>query len=480
MIGAILMGLVKANLAAGAVILPVLGLRGLVRPRFGALAAYLLWLAPLAAGLAVLAPHPAARVLAPMVSSAATAVEAFAATAPASLAGPDWASLAFALWVAGALAAGAVLAWRQAAFLSAMGRLEPYAGVFRAEHAGVGPAVVGVLRPRIVAPADFETRFEPGERALILAHEGVHLRRGDAAVNAVACAVQCLCWFNPLAHLAARALRIDQELACDATVIGRFPEARRTYAELLLKTQLAAQPLPLGCHWPAGAAHPLKARIAMLKSPLPQRDMRAMGVVVVAGLTLGAGGLAWASSPSAPHREVVQSRVTVSDPAPPAEGDLRVEQWTTRAQGHAKTPVRYAPGSYTPPPGAGEPRTNAQSLQGAPFHSIWLKKPSGDDLVSLYPAEALARNLTGDVLMACKVGADGRLNGCDIKRVDVTGAHVPDNPANDPGFGAATLELSKLFQMEPVSASGKPTAGTEIRIPVRFRLPHPPQPVAPS
>jgi len=106
------------------------------------------------------------------------------------------------------------------------------------------------------------------------------------------------------------------------------------------------------------------------------------------------------------------------------------------------------------------------------FHSIWLKKPALEDLVRLYPADALAKNLTGDVLMACKVGADGRLNDCDIARVSVSGAHVPDNPADDPGFGAATLELSKLFQMEPTNASGQPTAGTTIRIPVRFMLPH--------
>jgi TonB family protein len=613
MIETLLIGLAKANLAAGAAVLLVAATRTLVRPRFGAQASYLLWLAPLAAGLAVLAPHPAARtVIAPMVQSAATVVSAFVAAAPAvSSAGPDLASLAFGLWVAGALAAAALLLRRQAAFLAAMGRLEPFAsgGVFRAQSPDVGPAVVGVFRPRIVAPADFETRFGAGERELILAHEGVHLRRGDAAINAIACTVQCLCWFNPLVHLAVRLLRIDQELACDATVIGRFPAERRTYAELLLKTQLATQPLPLGCHWPAGAEHPLKARIAMLKSPLPEAAMRAMGVAVVGALTLGAGALAWAAQPShlepadaarlaGPGETVMckpdanrelhnceikgtpfaaiataadvarewpaQARkagltgsVTLrcatnyktgrlepcsgyhydgaaerpdmkaafetaavrvisvirlkADPGPndaalPKEGFYTIQfndhpnmpggppaanPPTTRfpdflpgppapakAQGHAKTPVSYAPESYTPPAGFAEPRTNGQPPQGAPFHSIWIKKPTGDDMVRLYPAEALARNLTGDVLMACKVGADGRLNGCAIVRADVSSDGSA--PAADPGFGAATLELAKLFQMEPTDRQGAPTAGTVIHIPVRFRLPRPSQPVTPS
>lgn len=614
MIAQILMGLLKANLAAGVAVLVVLAMRSLVRPRFGAQASYLMWLAPLAAGLAVLAPHPAARALiAPVAPIATAAVEAFVATASASVsAGPDVASIAFGLWVAGMLCAVALLLRRQAAFLSAMGRLEAVGatGVFRAEHPGVGPAVVGVLRPRIVAPADFETRFGAKERELILAHERVHLRRGDAAVNAIACAAQCLCWFNPLVHLAARLLRVDQELACDATVIDRFPAERRTYAELLLKTQLAGQPLPLGCHWPAGSAHPLKARIAMLKSPLPERAMRAMGLAVVASVTLGAGAMAWAAQPSHlepadaarllgpgqtfmckpdANRELhnceikgspfaviatpadvarewpaqakkagltgwvvlqctsnvttgrldgcagyhyggaaerpelkaafeqaavrvisvirLKTNPTPNDAVLPRAGFYTIEfndhpslpggppanPPTTRypdflpmlpapakAPGHVKTPVSYAPESYTPPAGFAEPRTSVQSPQAAPFRSIWIKKPTGDDLVALYPPEAVTKGLTANVLMACKVGADGRLSGCDISRVDVTGAHVPANPADDPGFGAATLELAKLFQMKPVNLQGAPTAGTVIHIPVMFRLPSPPQPVRPS
>src|SRR5579864_8699113 len=116
MIALILTGLAKANLAAGAAILLVLAVRGGLRPRFGAQAAYLLWLAPLAAGLAVLAPHAAAQTaIAPMVQGAFVAMDEFVATAPAVRAGPDAAVVLFGLWVAGALAAAALLLRRQAA-----------------------------------------------------------------------------------------------------------------------------------------------------------------------------------------------------------------------------------------------------------------------------------------------------------------------------------------------------------------------------
>src|SRR6185503_20979525 len=99
-------------------------------------------------------------------------------------------------------------------------------------------AVVGALDPHVVVPSDFEARFDAEERVLVLAHEWAHLRRQDARVNALVALLQCAFWFNPLVHLAARAIRMDQELACDAAVIAQFPEARRRYAEAMLKTQV--------------------------------------------------------------------------------------------------------------------------------------------------------------------------------------------------------------------------------------------------
>ncbi|MGD3580303.1 M56 family metallopeptidase, partial [Xanthomonas citri pv. citri] len=41
------------------------------------------------------------------------------------------------------------------------------------------PVSVGLWRPRIVLPMDFDTRYSAAERTLILAHERLHLRRGD-------------------------------------------------------------------------------------------------------------------------------------------------------------------------------------------------------------------------------------------------------------------------------------------------------------
>lgn len=97
-------------------------------------------------------------------------------------------------------------------------------------------------------------------------------------------------------HLAARRFRQDQELACDAAVLRRFPHSRRSYGDALFKTQLADQPLPFGCHW--FGSHPLKERIAMLKHPLPNTLRWFAGFVLVTALTVAGGWTAWAAQPA--------------------------------------------------------------------------------------------------------------------------------------------------------------------------------------
>jgi TonB family protein len=308
----LLIAILKANLVAAAAILLVLLVRHPVRRAFGARIAYALWIGPLLAALASFAPAGPAGLAAPVILEAGGAA---GGAVRDGLAATPWTALIFfAAWIAGAVGCAALLWRRQASFMAALGRLEPVArGVWRAERAGIGPALVGALRPRIITPADFETRFAPKEREVILAHEAAHLAGRDPAINAAVAAAQCLCWFNPLVHLAVPRLRIDQELACDAAVLRRFPKARRLYGELLLRTQLATRPLPLGCHWPPGSEHPLKERIVMLQHRLPGPARRAAGAAVIGALSLVAVGAAWAASSPA---EAIQTPKWVERPDP--------------------------------------------------------------------------------------------------------------------------------------------------------------------
>lgn len=319
--------LARANLVAAAAILLVLALRTPVAQRFGAQSAYLTWMSvPLAALASLL---PARRILVE-ATAAAPAIGPAVAAGPATILPRGLVDTSFdsgptllAVWLAGAAVFLALLAWRQRRFIRSLGRLSAEAGLFRAEAAGVGPALVGALAPRIVVPADFEARFSAEERALVIDHERTHLRRGDHLVNAAAAALQCLCWFNPLVHLAAFHLRLDQELACDAAVVAGAPAARKRYAEAMLKTQFAATAAPFACAWPARSAHPMTLRIAMLKAPAPAAARRWAGLVLATLLSAGAGVTAWAAQPP----RIVATSAAAPAPSSAASrlGELLVE-----------------------------------------------------------------------------------------------------------------------------------------------------------
>ncbi|MDP3853889.1 M56 family metallopeptidase [Phenylobacterium sp.] len=267
--------LLRANLAASLAIGLVLALRLPARRVFGAEIAYRLWLIAPLAFVASLVPAAEA------ADAGGTSAPTFAALTPST-------PLAVQVWIAGVIAVLALMSLGQQRFLN------------RARAGAAGPAVVGIISPRIVTPADHNERFTPEERALVRAHERAHIDRGDPRVNAGVALAQAVNWFNPLAHLAAYYVRLDQELACDATVMALRPGERRRYAETMLKTQLGTTLLPFGCYWPAPSRHPLEARIDMLKQPRPSLVRTMIGVGAVLALSGAAGLGAWASQPPAP------------------------------------------------------------------------------------------------------------------------------------------------------------------------------------
>jgi beta-lactamase regulating signal transducer with metallopeptidase domain/biopolymer transport protein ExbD len=291
----------RSTLTGSIAICLVLALRLPVRRWLGAQTAYLLWALVPAMLLAVCLPSPPLPIdILPAIGvSKPAAVSGIIAASRQR--GPSAQGLLLALWLLGVAGYAAMLLRQQSRFVRGLGVLQRDAEGWRCESAGAGPALVGALRPRIVLPADFHSRYSARERDLIIAHERVHLRRGDAQINALVALLRCLNWFNPLVHLAASRFRFDQELACDAAVIARFPEARRSYADAMLKAQLVGGSrqelrLPAGCYWPP--SHPLKERIAMLKFPVLNVRRRVLASAAIVSLTLAAGYASWAAQPA--------------------------------------------------------------------------------------------------------------------------------------------------------------------------------------
>ena len=353
--------ILRANLAAGVAIVGVVALRKLARARFGARLAYGLWLLPVLAGVAVLLPAREVLVVQPTAPVLAAAPGAlWASPSPHGAAANLDSLLLVGVWLIGVAGAALVMAILQHRF------------VRKARSGGVGPAVVGVIAPRILMPRDFAQRYSPGEQALVLAHEQAHIARQDSRLNGFCAAVQCLFWFNPLVHLAARLMRIDQELACDEAVVSRFPAARRAYAEVLVKAQLALLPLPLGCYWPPAAEHPLVERVAMLRRRSLGPARRSAGAAALAGLCVGVAVAAWAAL-SAEVRVVAPrpDRVAAADGLGAQTSDHgavapRPVKAVARTGSPARTPADLAGPTITDAPSGASPTPEGAVAEAVP------------------------------------------------------------------------------------------------------------------
>lgn len=286
----------------------VLASRLPLRRWFGAGVAYAAWAIVPAATLAVLlpaAPRPAAGTLS-LVATAPAAALGLVDAAPAAAA-QAWA-LAGPVWAIGAVATALLTLWRQWRFQRGLGALQRQPdGLYRAQRDRGLPAAIGLLRPRIVVPGDFEQRYSAAERRLIRAHERSHIVRGDLHLNAFVALLSCLYWFNPMLHYAVGRFRADQELACDARVLRRHPNARRSYGEAMLKSALRAGPAPWACSW--ASTHPIAERIAMLKHPLPGAGRVRFGACALILSGTVSAFAAWAAQPATAPQE---RRITIA------------------------------------------------------------------------------------------------------------------------------------------------------------------------
>lgn len=396
--------LVESTLAGSVAVLLVLLLRRHLRSAFGASVAYAAWTLVPAALVAMLLPAATRSDLAMPMAQAIVAM-------PMQVLAPGAASIDYRPWLRALWLLGVVVAmWRfgcqQRAFRRGLGRLRHRAdGLQQAEAIDGLPAAIGLWKPVIVVPADFDARYSTEQRALMRAHERAHIVHGDLQANAVVAALRCLFWFNPLLQLAARYFRHDQELACDLRVISRHPQSRRAYGEAMFNTQLAAQPPPLGCHW--GYSHPLKERIAMLKQPVPSLQRWVVGSALVTALTLAAGVTAWAAQPS-------KSAARTVIPAPPSP------------------PVPPVPPTPPTPP--------VSNLMPPP-----------------YPIEALKQGQDGKVVLLIYVGVDGRPTAVQVEHSEPVGV-----------FDAAAVAAARQWTFTPVRKQGKAVAG-RVRVPIIFK-----------
>ena len=115
------------------------------------------------------------------------------------------------------------------------------------QRRSLGPAVIGVFRRRLILPSVMLKTQSPESMEPIVAHELVHLQRGDTFVSLLQTAIQIVWWFHPLVGWASREVSLQNERCADNEVLklGLLHESTPTVCCPVLETK---------CRVPATAA----------------------------------------------------------------------------------------------------------------------------------------------------------------------------------------------------------------------------------
>ncbi|MAF28611.1 MAG: antirepressor regulating drug resistance protein [Croceicoccus sp.] len=314
---------VDTLIGTGVLIAAALLLRRPVARWFGPRAAYALWALPMIRlalpPLVLPAWMRPAEEAAPVADAAMTAnVPLFADKAPPVLPPADLAamgdpapsliapdvlvgSLVF-VWLA---VAAAFLVWRWGSY-HAMRRMllkgarpvGEWEDIRLVETDAVrAPVAFGVFDKVIAMPVGFMADLDSTGRDLAIAHEIAHHRGHDLLANIAAQPLLALHWFNPIAWLGWRAMRRDQEAACDARVMdsladgGRDAATRAHYGSVIAasaREQNLALAAPMAGFREIGPLLGEKAIVHRLRSLAmsPSRLRRRTGLLLI-----GAGAL---------------------------------------------------------------------------------------------------------------------------------------------------------------------------------------------
>jgi len=98
----------------------------------------------------------------------------------------------------------------------------------------IGPAVIAWFRPVVLLPELLVQAKSPQELEPVLAHELVHLRRGDLRISLLQMFASALWWFHPMVHWAGRLATRESERCCDEEVIAELGCDPEIYARSLL------------------------------------------------------------------------------------------------------------------------------------------------------------------------------------------------------------------------------------------------------
>jgi beta-lactamase regulating signal transducer with metallopeptidase domain len=185
------------------------------------------------------------------------------------------------------------------------------------------PAVLGWLRPVVLAPVGAFAGLPVEHVEALLAHELAHIQRNDYLINVLQGVVEAVLFYHPAVWWVSKQIRTERELCCDDVAVAASGDVL-TYARALAELETCRR-LQAGAAVAADGGS-LVQRIARLVEPRPSAA-QGPGAVWALGvlLMLGIGGLAIHAEQDTPRGEyptVVRDSIWVDTVK---SGDLALE-----------------------------------------------------------------------------------------------------------------------------------------------------------
>jgi beta-lactamase regulating signal transducer with metallopeptidase domain len=185
------------------------------------------------------------------------------------------------------------------------------------------PTVVGWIKPVVLVPASALAGLSPEQLEAILAHELAHIRRHDYLVNLLQTLVETLLFYHPAVWWLSGRIRAERENCCDDLAVSLCGDPV-AYAGALADLEALRQGAPFALAANGGS---LLLRVRRLLGVPASHAGRGpawlagtAAALLVAGLALGADGMAQAPTAAEPQPAPV---VTPTAPAirPKAQAD---------------------------------------------------------------------------------------------------------------------------------------------------------------
>lgn len=192
----------------------------------------------------------------------------------------------------------------------------------------IGPVVVGWLHPKLLLPEAIVNGKSASQLEPLLAHELIHIRRGDLWWALLQTLAIRLWWFHPLVQWAGHMVTRESERSCDEETVMSLGCTPGVYARALLdvlehKHQLQVAPALPGVR-PVDVTLKRMERIMQLGQGSHQRSPRwVWGLFMVVG-AMALPSAALSGAPDDPAKASVEL-LTQVPPVPKAQGPLADE-----------------------------------------------------------------------------------------------------------------------------------------------------------